>query len=390
MYIKKSVLVVCSIVLVIAIALGTTMLINPFGVLQFDDLLKLKIGVNALKKYYYEDIDSNDIIDGALLGISYSAEDPYTIYMNKETADSFMENMESDNYTGLGIYISSDSQDNRVTVISPLAGSPAEEAGIVTGDKILEINGETVMGDNIDEVANMIRGEEGTTVKLKLLKKSTNEQIELELVRRTIQRDTVISKMLSDKLGYIQISQFGINTVSEFIEHFNSLVEQNLGWLVIDLRNNPGGYVESAVKIADCFLDEGEIVYTLDKQGNKRDYLATEGSTKVKMAILTNGGTASASEIFVGAMKDYNLAKSVGEQTFGKGVTQIPYQFFDGSIMKITDSKYYTPNDICIDHEGIAPDIVVEMDSEQIIDLSTWDWSRDTQLKSAIDLLLGK
>ncbi len=390
MYIKKSVLVVCSIVLVIAIALGTTMLINPFGVLQFDDLLKLKIGVNALKKYYYEDIDSNDIIDGALLGISYSAEDPYTIYMNKETADSFMENMESDNYTGLGIYISSDSRDNRVTVISPLAGSPAEEAGIVTGDKILEINGETVMGDNIDEVANMIRGEEGTTVKLKLLKKSTNEQIELELVRRTIQRDTVTSKMLSDKLGYIQISQFGINTVSEFIEHFNSLVEQNLGWLVIDLRNNPGGYVESAVKIADCFLDEGEIVYTLDKQGNKRDYLATEGSTKVKMAILTNGGTASASEIFVGAMKDYNLAKSVGEQTFGKGVTQIPYQFFDGSIMKITDSKYYTPNDICIDHEGIAPDIVVEMDSEQIIDLSTWDWSRDTQLKSAIDLLLGK
>ncbi|MBR5155393.1 MAG: S41 family peptidase [Clostridia bacterium] len=390
MYIKKSVLVICSIVLATAIALSTAMFINPFGPLQFDDLLKFKSGVSAIKKYYYEDIDSDNIIDGALLGVSYSVEDPYTIYMDKETADSFMENIESDDYTGIGIYISSDSQDNRVTVISPLSGSPAERAGIVSGDKILEIDGEVVMGDNIDEVSNKIRGKEGTKVKIKILKKATNEQIELELVREIIKRDTVTSKMLDDKLGYIQISQFGLNTGTEFIDHFNALADQGLGSLIIDLRNNPGGYVEVAVSIADCFLDKGEIVYTLDKHGNKRDYTATKGSTSVKMAILTNSGTASASEIFVGAMKDYGLAKSVGEQTFGKGVTQIPYQFYDGSIMKITDSRYYTPNGVCIDHEGITPDVIVEMDAEQSANLSSLDLDQDTQLKTAIDLLLGE
>ncbi len=390
MYIKKSVLIICSIVLAVSVALSTAMFVNPFGALQFDDLLKLKIGVNVLKKYYYEDIDSNDIIDGALLGVSYSVDDPYTIYMNKETADSFMENVESDDYTGLGIYISSDSQDNRVTVISPLAGSPAEAAGIVSGDKILEVDDEVVTGDNITEVANKIRGEDGTKVKLKILKKATDEQIEMELIRRTIERDTVTSKILKNHIGYIQISQFALNTNTEFIDHFNGLVKKGLKYLVIDLRNNPGGYVEIAANIADCFLDEGEIVYTLDKYGNKRSYPATEGSTSVKMAILTNGGTASASEIFVGAMKDYGLAKSVGEQTFGKGVTQIPYKFYDGSIMKITDSKYYTPKGICIDHEGITPDIELEMDPEQTIDLSSWDFTQDTQLQAAMNLLLGK
>ncbi len=387
MYIKKSILIICSVVLIIATFFTTVMVVNPFGALQFDDLLKFKIGVSALNKYFYEDIDSTDLLDGALLGASYSANDPYTIYMNKETANSFMENMESDDYTGLGIYISGDAESNQVTVISPLSGSPAEDAGITSGDKILEIDGEAVNGGNIDEVAKKIRGKEGTKVKIKILKKSNDQQIVLELTRRTIKRETVTSKMLYENLGYMQITQFGLNTADEFITHFNNLVEQGLNRLVIDLRNNPGGYMEIAVNIADCFLEEGEIVYTLDKHGNKRSYTAKEGSTKVKMAIVTNGGTASASEIFVGAMKDYGLAKSVGEQTFGKGVTQIPYQFFDGSIMKITDSRYYTPNGICIDHEGIAPDVKVEITDEDYTDLSQLDITRDTQLKAAVDLL---
>ncbi len=388
MYIKKSVLITCSIVLVVATFFATIMAVNPFGALHFADLLKFKTGVSVLNKYFYEDIAPSDLIDGALLGASYSANDPYTVYMNKETAESFMENMESDDYTGLGIYISSDTETNQVTVISPLSDSPAEEAGIVSGDKILEIDGNAVTGDNIDEVAQKIRGKEGTKVKLKILKKTNNQQVVLELTRRTIKRETVSSEMMSDDIGYIQITQFGLNTADEFISHFNQLVENGLSRLVIDLRNNPGGYMEVAVNIADCFIDEGEIVYTLNKHGDKREYKAKDGSTEVEMVILTNSGTASASEIFVGAMKDHNLAKSVGEQTFGKGVTQIPYQFFDGSIMKITDSRYYTPKGICIDHEGISPDVEVEMADETYTDLSELDLSRDNQLKAAIDLLL--
>lgn len=387
MYIKKSVLIICSIVLIVATIFTSVMIVNPFGILQFDDLLKFKIGVSVLNQYYYEDIDSDDLLDGALLGVSCSANDPYTVYMNKDAAESFMEDIESDDYTGLGIYISSDAETNQVIVISPLSGSPAEEAGIVSGDKILEINGEAVKGENIDEIAQKIRGKEGTTVKLKILKKSNQQQVDLELTRRTIKRETVTSKMFDNNIGYMQISQFALHTTEEFVTQFNQLVEQGLNKLIIDLRNNPGGYMEVAVNIADCFLEDGEIVYTLDKHGNKRSYTAKEGSTKVKMAILTNGGTASASEIFVGAMRDYGLAKSVGERTFGKGVTQIPYQFFDGSIMKVTDSKYYTPKGVCIDHEGITPDVTVELNDEDYTDLSSLDLSRDTQLKAAVNLL---
>ncbi len=387
MFIKKPVLIICCIVLVVATFFTAVMVANPFGPLQFDDLLKFKIGVLALNEYFYEDIDSTDLLDGALLGISYSVNDPYTVYMNKETASGFMEDIESDDYTGLGIYISKDAQSNLVTVISPLSGSPAEEAGIAPGDIILEIDGKSVSGENIDDVSRKIRGKEGSKVKLKIQKKSDNSQVEIELTRRIIKRETVSSHIFDDSLGYIQITQFGLNTADEFISHFNKLADSGMNRLIIDLRNNPGGYMEMAVNIADCFIDEGEIVYTLDKQGNKREYNATKGMTKVKMAILTNGGTASASEIFVGAMKDYGLAKSVGEQTFGKGVTQIPFEFPDGSIMKITDSKYYTPKGVCIDHEGISPDVKVELTDDEYTDFSALDISRDSQLKAAVDLL---
>ncbi len=388
MYIKKSVLVICSILLIVATVFSTIMVVNPFGSLQFADLLKFKTAISVLNRYFYEDISSEDLIDGALLGVSASANDPYTVYMNKSQSESFMEDVNSDDYNGLGLYISNEAGSNNVVVVAPLSDSPAEEAGIVSGDKILQIDNEPVSGINIDEVAKKIRGKEGTKVKLKLLKKFDNSQVDLELTRRTIKRETVFSNMMDNRIGYIQITQFGINTADEFIKHFNKLVEAKMNRLVIDLRNNPGGYMEVAVAIADCFMDEGEIVYTLDKYGNKRDYTANEGSTKVKTAILTNNGTASASEILVGALKDYNLAETFGERTFGKGVTQIPYQFADGSIMKITDSKYYTPNGVCIDHEGITPDVTIEMSDEYYTDPANPDTERDAQLRAAVDWLM--
>lgn len=385
MYIKKSVLIVCSLILVVVVFLGTIMVVNPFGIIQFDDLFKFNTGVKALKKYYYEDIDADNLLDGALLGASLSTEDPYTVYMDKESAEKFLETVESDNYTGVGLYISN--EDGQITVVSPLSGSPAEKSGIVTGDKILEVDDEQVSGEFIDDVASRMKGPEGTQVKLKILKKSTGEKVELTLTRAMIKRETVTSKMIEDKMGYIQISQFGVNTYDEFVTQFNRLADDGMNALIIDLRNNPGGYIEMAVKIADCFLDEGEIVYTLDKYGQKRDYMATEGATDVPMAILTNNGSASASEVFVGAMKDYGLAKSVGEKTFGKGVTQIPYAFYDGSILKITDSRYYTPKGVCIDKTGIEPDIEVKMSDDKYSRLLELTPDEDIQLKTAIEEL---
>lgn len=388
MYIKKSVLVLCSAFLVVVVSLGTVMFTNPFGALQFDDLFKFNAGVDALKKYYYEDVDADNLLDSALLGVSLSVDDPYTIYMNKDSAESFLESVESDDYTGVGLYINN--EDNQVTIVSPLSGSPAEEAGLVTGDKILEVNGVSVTGEFIDDAATRMKGKEGTEVKLKVLKKATGKTVELTIKRAMIKRETVNSKMIKDKVGYIQISQFGVNTYDEFVDHFNGLVDGGMKSLIIDLRNNPGGYIEIAVQIADCFLDEGEIVYTLDKYGKKRDYMATEGVSEVPMIILTNNGSASASEVFVGAMKDYGLAKSVGEKTYGKGVTQIPYRFYDGSILKITDSRYYTPNGICIDKAGIVPDIEVKMSDENYLRISELTIDEDIQLKCAVEELEKK
>lgn len=388
MYIRKSVLVTCSIILALVIFVGTIMVVNPFGPAEFMRFMKFNMGIEALREYYYEDVDSEKLVDGALLGASYSLEDPYTVYMNKEDAKSFVESVESDDYTGIGLYISNDVSDNRVTIISPLAGSPAESAGITTGDKILAVDGEAVSGENIDEAASKMKGPEGTKVVLKVLKKSSGETVDIELVRAMIKRETVTSDMLDNNIGYIQISQFGINTESEFIENFNNLIGEGMEKIVIDLRNNPGGYMEMAVGIADCFLDEGEIVYTLNKSGKKRVYDAQKGSTRIPMVILTNGGSASASEILVGAMKDYGLAKIVGEKTFGKGVTQVPLTLYDGSIMKITDSRYYTPKGVCIDKEGIEPDVKVEMSIEDASNLSELSFDEDIQLKTAVRILL--
>lgn len=387
MYIKKSVLIVVSILLIVATSVGTVMLVNPFGAFSFLDFMKFGAGVNALKNYYYEDLESEKLVDGALLGAAYSTEDPYTLYMNKQEAESFLENIESDDYAGVGLYIASDAETGNITVISPLSGSPAEDAGIVSGDQILEVDGEITEGRSIDQIAADMKGQEGTKVKLKILKAISGETVEVTITRAIIQRETVVSKMADDKTGYMQITQFGINTYDEFREHFNSLVEQKMQQLVIDLRNNPGGYMEIAVEIADAFVDKGEIVYTLNRDGNKRDYMATEGKTEVEMVILTNSGTASASEVLVGALRDYNLATIVGEKTFGKGVTQIPYEFWDGSIMKITDSRYYTPSGICIDKEGIKPDVEVKMSADKAARISELSLDEDEQLKAAIEIL---
>ncbi len=391
MYIKKSVLIVCAVALVIVTALGTIMAVNPFGVFQFDDLLKFNTGVAVLNHYYYEDVDKDLLLDGALAGVAYSVEDPYTVYMSKEVADSFVENMESDDYAGVGLYISGDAEDGRVTVVSPLSGSPAEKAGIVSGDKILEVNGEAVSADSIDEAANKMKGPEGTDVKIKLLKKNSGETVGITLTRAVIKRETVSSRMLDEQIGYIQISQFALHTGEEFANQFNELVGKGMKKLVIDLRNNPGGYVDVAVKLADNFLDgDKTIVYTLDKNGKRHDYTSTEAKTALPVVVITNGGSASASEILVGALKDYGLVTVVGEKTFGKGVTQIPYTFFDGSMIKITDSRYYTPNGVCIDKQGIEPDVKVEMSVEKAAVLSELALDEDDQLKKAVEVLKNK
>ena len=387
MYLKKRYLVICSVILIIAASFTTFAIINPFGISGIDDFFKLRNGIWLVKNYFYEDIKSSDIVDGALAGVAYSANDPYTQYMPSDLADDYMESIDSDDYSGVGLYISNDIEDNTVTVVSPLSESPGEKAGIVSGDKILKVNGEKVYGEDLDDVAEKMKGKEGTEVKLTILKKSTGETVDITLVRSLIKRETVEKKMLDNEIGYIQIVQFGLNTFDEFADGFNSLVDEGMKKLVIDLRNNPGGYMEIAVNIADVFIDDGTIVYTMDKKGRKNVFEASEGGMDIPIMILSNNGSASASEVLIGALKDNNKAKLVGEKTYGKGVTQISFKLADDSLLKVTNSRYYTPNGKCIDKEGIEPDYKVVMSEEKYANISNLTLNEDEQLLKAIEVL---
>jgi len=385
-HIGKGIWIPCVFIAVVLVSVFTIMIVNPFGPTKFAEFAKLKQGVAMLEENYYEDVDMDKLLDGALRGIAASPEDPYTVYMTAEETQSFMDSIDPQNYAGVGMYISFD-EDGAVAVSEPIEGSPAYNAGLVSGDKILSVNGESTENMSVEDVASRMKGKEGTDVVLSVLKLETGETVEITLTRAIVEPKSVTAKMVTDKTGYICINQFAGGTASEFIEKFNGLVGEKMEYLVVDLRNNPGGYLDQAVEIADIFLSEGTIVYTVNKTGKKTEYNATEAKTKAPMVVLVNGNSASASEVLVGALKDYGLATIVGEKTYGKGVTQITRYFADGSMMKITDSKYYTPNGVCIDKTGIEPDVTVAMDAEKYNHISRLTLEEDEQLKKAVEIL---
>ncbi len=372
--------------MIVVVSVGTFFISNPFGLTNVKDYFKFRMGLGALNNYYYEEINTEKLVDGILAGAAISTEDPYTSYMTKEMAERYMETVDSDDYTGVGLTISNDITDNTVLVVSPLSDTPAEKAGIVSGDKILEVDGEKVYGEDLDNVAERMKGAAGTDVTLNVLKKATGESVDIKLTRAVVKRETVEYKMVTKDIGYIDITQFGLNTYDEFAKGFNFLVDEGMNKIIIDLRNNPGGYLEMAVNIADVFLEKDKtIVYTMNKKGKKNVFYATEGAIEIPIIMLSNEGTASASEILIASLRDNGKAKLVGEKTFGKGVTQIPFILPDKSLIKITDSRYFTPNDKCIDREGIEPDYKVEMNDEKYADLSNLSISEDDQLLMAIE-----
>ena len=386
MYLKKRNFVIILIAVILASSLLTVCVINPFGFFDFSSFAKLNSGIAAYRNNYYESFENGDIVDGALAGTAYSFGDPYTAYIPAENSEEFMADLDLD-FTGIGVYITADTTDNTISVVSAIAGSPAEAAGLVEGDKILEIEGEPITGEQLDEASSRIKGEPGTPVTLTVLKKGESEPQQMVINREHVQIETVTSEMLPNKIGFIRISQFSKNTYDEFVEQFNALVEQEMSALILDLRNNPGGRLDIAVNIADSFIEEGNIVYTLDRNGRKEELNATPESVDVPMVILTNSGSASASEVVAGALRDHGKAVTLGEKTFGKGVVQTTMGMQDGSIIKVTTSRYYSPNGVCIDQTGIEPDVPVTMDVEKYRNLSDLSQEEDDQLQAAIEYL---
>ena len=343
---------------------------------------KMQLIYDLISDNYLYDIDKDamkEAIYGAMLD---SLGDPYSVYYTAEEYTSLMQST-SGSYIGIGVVVTKDEETGYINVVEPYEGSGGAEAGILEGDKIIKADGVDLTPLSLDEAVTYIKGEEGTKVKLTILR--GEETLELEAERRAIEVITVAHTMLDGNIGYIDISQFTDTSVHQFMEAYEKLEAEGMTGLIVDIRSNPGGTLSSVVNILDYLLPEGKLVYTENKKGEQRIFNSdADAVLDIPCAVLVNENSASASEIFAGALQDYGKARIVGTQTFGKGIVQSILPISDGTAVKITIENYFTPNGNNIHGVGITPDEVVEFDTEAYQENET-----DTQLNAAIEYING-
>ncbi len=325
-----------------------------------------------------EDIDLDKLEQGIYAGYVAGLEEDYTTYYTPEEFAAVMESS-SGKYSGIGAYVSQNMSTGIITIIKPFEGAPAAEAGILKDDILYAVEGEEVTGEDLNMVVARLKGEEGTTVNVTIYRASEDAYMDFEVTRAVVNVPTVAYEMLDGQIGYIQISEFEQVTAEQFAAAVDDLEAQGMKALIFDLRDNGGGLLDSVCDILDTVLPQELLVYTEDKDGNREEEWAKDDDRiNVPMAVLVNGNTASASEIFTGALKDYDEAEIIGTTTFGKGIVQSIIPMSDGSALKLTSAKYYTPSGVCIHGTGIEPDQIVEYDREA---------EGDNQLQAAVDYL---
>lgn len=353
---------------------------NSSSALSRETEEKLKILKNHLNANYLFGTEGTDFDTAVIRAYVDALNDPYTVYYTPEEYEALMES-NSGVYYGIGVSVQQDLETMEITVVKVFRDSPAKEAGVMEGDVLSAVNGDSVAREDLQLVVSKIRGDAGTKVKLTLFRPSEKRSIDLEVERREIQAESVSGMLLEDGIAYLELTSFDDVTYSQFVRTYNELVASGMEGLIVDLRNNGGGLLSSVVRILDKLLPEGLITYTEDREGRREEYRSDADSVlKVPLVLLVNEYTASASEIFTGAMKDYGLATVVGTKTFGKGIVQVIIGLKDGSGLKVTTSRYYTPNGICIHGTGIEPDVKVEAGASE----------EDVQLNEAIRVLKGK
>ncbi|NLJ89811.1 MAG: S41 family peptidase [Clostridiales bacterium] len=352
-----------------------------------DEVLEKLQGIdNLINRYYIEDVDENDLIEGMYKGYVAGIGDPYSTYY---TVDEYKALMDSSSgiYYGIGATVSQDVTTGIIRIIKPFVSSPAYEAGLLPEDILYKVDGEEVTGIDLTEVVSKIKGPEGTTTTLTIIREGVDEELEIEVTRRKIEVPTIEHTMLDSNIGYIAISEFDKVTVDQFLSAVEELEEKGQRGLIIDVRNNPGGLLDSVTKMLDRLLPEGLIVYTEDKYGNREEIKSNASDYFDKpLVVLTNGNSASASEIFAGAIQDYGIGKVVGTNTFGKGIVQSIFPLPDDTAVKVTVSKYFTPNGRDIHEVGIAPDVEVELD-EELRKQVVIEKEKDNQLQKGIEVL---
>lgn len=341
--------------------------------------------LDTLNKHYVDrPLDQQKLMYGAVSGLVAAAGDPYTVFFNPDEARQFSEQLRG-SFDGIGAQI--DTKDGQIVIVAPLEDTPAERAGLLPGDVILEINGESTVGMNVDVAVSKIRGKAGTTVTLSILHKDENEPRDISIKRAKIQINSVkleTKEADGTRIAVIKINQFGDDTKGLLDRAIDTVTTGDYDGLILDLRNNPGGYLETAVSTISNWIDPGQTAVKEIGFGNAEKVYKTEGVPRlkgIKTVVLVNGGSASASEIVAGALQDYNAATLVGEKTFGKGSVQELENLRDNSELKVTVAKWYTPKGRGIHKAGLEPDIKVTRSNEEL------KAQKDPQMDKALELL---
>lgn len=328
--------------------------------LSEDELSKLNAVLELIETKYYEDVEREELMDGAVSGMMAALGDPYSVYMEKNVAHHFSESIEG-SFTGIGAEVTT--ENGRIVVVSPIKDSPAERSGMLAKDVLLSVNGESLDGLSLQEAVAKIRGPKGTKTKIMVQRSGFAEPIQLVLIRDDIDVETIYGSLRPDGVGVIEIRQFSLNTANRFKEELLKLEEQGMKGLVLDVRNNPGGVLPVVIEISQLLMKEGSTVVQVEGRDGKREKTLAKGGEQKSypIAVLTNKGSASASEILAGALQEAAGATVIGEQSFGKGTVQVSYNkaLGDGSLVKMTIAKWLTPKGNWIHEKGIMPDQLV-------------------------------
>lgn len=361
---------------------------NLASIEKKDEVAPLIEVMNYIKERYVKDVPDSVLVQGAIKGMVEALKDPYSVYMDNSEFEDFISSING-SFEGVGLSLGVDEKTSNIIVISPIEGTPAHRAGILPRDVIVKVDDVDLKGKSLDEAVKLLRGKKGTKVTVYIERPGVKDVLKFELIRDNIRIKTVKYQLIENKIGYIRISSFDTYTPQEMADALKYLKLKKAKALILDLRNNPGGSLDSAVKVADLLLGKGLIVYTEDKNKNRlEEFYSDENKINIPLAVLVNENSASASEIVAGAIKDFKAGIILGEKTFGKGTVQELVPLAGGAGIKLTIAKYFLPSGQSIDGMGIIPDIALKEEQNSGDFNSPLD--KDTWLKKALEVIKNK